>query len=384
MISLPNASEFEANADAFVSHLVSWYAAEARVLPWREDPSPYRVWVSEVMLQQTQVATVIGYFERWMLHFPDLDTLAKASEDEVMTLWAGLGYYRRAKNLKRAAEIIVRDMNGETPSQLSDWLRLPGVGPYTAGAICAFALGQNVASVDGNVERVLSRYFGIRGDLSRSLARKVLLTVADEIASLGQASVVNQAMMDLGAGLCGRQAQCDSCPLSAWCFAFRHGLAHVLPEKRKRPAKRLEYRLALRLSDKSGHILLAHRRSELSLLGGLWEFPMIEAKAQMVPQADRVKPRLVSLRETAWQAAWSELQMEPLLLLKDFNVLPGQVRHLFTHIDLRVGRDLAEISEEGSALALGPTTDYDLYAWVLPELLSSYPMSTLMHRLCFV
>lgn len=374
-------AQLKASAQAFVETLLPWYKATARVLPWQENPTPYRVWVSEVMLQQTQVATVIAYYERWMQRFPDLKSLANASEDEVMSMWAGLGYYRRARNLKRAAEIVVRDLGGQTPMQLSEWLQLPGVGPYTAGAICAFALGQDVAAVDGNVERVLSRYFGIRGDLSGGPTRKLLLNLADAIAHCGQAATINQAMMDLGSSLCGRSPKCEQCPLSKTCFGFGHGLAQSLPEKKKRVAKRLEHRLVLRLCDVRGHMLLAHRRSDIGLLGGLWELPMIQARAQLMPELEQLKPRIVQLRENAWQTAWAELQAEPTSVLEGFSSEAGYLRHLFTHIDMRVALDLAKISANGLLLELKPTVDYDSFVWTPIELLGNYPMSTLMQRL---
>ncbi|NNE44012.1 MAG: A/G-specific adenine glycosylase [Gemmatimonadetes bacterium] len=257
---------------AYRTALVDWYRRSARRLPWRSDPTPYRVWVSELMLQQTRVETVIPYFERFLRRFPDYRSLAEATEEEVMEAWSGLGYYRRARSLHRGAQVILEEHQGEFPRQEEDVLALPGIGPYTAGAIRSIALGQPAPILDGNVIRVLTRVFGIRGDVSRAATRSRLWALAADVVREGEPGEVNQAQMELGALVCHPRApDCDSCPLAAVCTARRDGLTAELPEL---PPKRATVDVArcVLLVRREGQVLLRRRLPE-EISPGLWDLP---------------------------------------------------------------------------------------------------------------
>lgn len=217
--------------------LTDWFAQNARDLPWRRDHSPYRVWVSEVMAQQTQIATVVPYFERWMDRFPDVAVLADADEAEVMRMWEGLGYYRRARNLHAAAGRIVEQFSGQFPENYDDVLSLPGVGRYTAGAILSIALNQRHPILEGNTVRVFSRWVGLRGDPASTVNQKFLWSFAQTLLprrsgdrSRGPAAV-NQAAMELGALICSPKPNCPACPVARRCAAGRLGLQDEIPGK---------------------------------------------------------------------------------------------------------------------------------------------------------
>ena len=252
--------------------LVRGFEREHRPMPWRSDPSPYKVWVSEIMLQQTQVATVIPYFDRFIRRFPSFESLASAEQQDVLKLWEGLGYYSRARNLHRAARMIV-ERHGGTPPQTADALRnLPGVGPYTAAAIASIAFGEAVPSVDGNVLRVCSRLWGLDTPMrDKALADDVRARLRPLIATVNP-SHFNQAMMETGALVCKpRNPDCEHCLLARHCVAFKTGRTAVLPVVAK-ATRTPHYRVAVGVVWKRGRILIA-RRGEEQMLGGLWEFP---------------------------------------------------------------------------------------------------------------
>jgi A/G-specific adenine glycosylase len=252
--------------------LVRWYRANARDLPWRADPSPYRVWVSEIMLQQTRVETVVPYYLRFLGRFPDYRSLAAASEEEVLEAWSGLGYYRRARSLREGARAVLERHGGEFPAGEREALALPGIGPYTAGAIRSIALGIRAPIVDGNVERVLSRVFGVRGDVSRAPARGILWDLARQAVERGEPGEVNQAQMELGALVCKPAApDCARCPLESRCFAARNGRVGELPQL---PAKRVPVPVqrTVLLVRRGGDVLL-RRRPPGELLPGMWDLP---------------------------------------------------------------------------------------------------------------
>ena len=210
-----------------IGRLLAWYDAERRELPWRVDTDPYRVWVSEIMLQQTTVAAVVPYFERWMRRFPDVAALAEATEEEALSIWQGLGYYRRCRNLRDAAKIVSRT---GWPVDLSGWMSLPGVGAYTAGAVCSIAFGLRVPAVDGNVERIYAR---VCGDRSLDL-KKPARTWAAALVLHDRPGDLNQALMDLGAMVCRpADPRCECCPISALCTAFQESRQASLPTSRK-------------------------------------------------------------------------------------------------------------------------------------------------------
>ncbi|MFN8177108.1 MAG: A/G-specific adenine glycosylase [bacterium] len=257
---------------AYRAALVPWYREAARDLPWRREPTPYRVWVSEIMLQQTRVETVIPYFERFLGRFPTIAALAAASDEAVLEAWSGLGYYRRARNLHAGAKEIVRRHAGRFPDDLRDVRDLPGIGRYTAGAILSIALGEREPIVDGNVTRVLCRVFGEAGDVSKAVTSKRLWRIAAEVVAEGPPAVVNQAQMELGALVClPKRPRCAACPCAALCVARRTGRVDALP---RLPAKRasVDVARAVLLVRSDGRVLLRRRR-EGEVSPGLWDLP---------------------------------------------------------------------------------------------------------------
>jgi len=265
-----------------LKRLESWFQRQKRVLPWRDQPSIYRVWISEIMLQQTQVVAVVPYFEKFIARFPSVEVLAKASEEEVMKYWAGLGYYSRARNLRLAAQEIVR--SGRFPDTREAWLELPGIGPYTAGAILSIATHQPIPILDGNVERVLSRLRCVsrkNGDVAfkSRLWRisEIFVTAADRHQI--DPSITNQALMELGATLCSpRKPACLLCPLQELCRAAQTGTQDHYPPKKK-PKKWIQVKERLHcLLDDSGRVLL-RRRQKGEWRAGLWDLMDDEPKS---------------------------------------------------------------------------------------------------------
>jgi A/G-specific adenine glycosylase len=252
--------------------LLTWYRRHQRDLPWRRTSDPYAVWVSEIMLQQTQVATAIPYYERFMKRFPTAKKLATAPLDRVLKAWEGLGYYSRCRYLHRAAKVVVEEFDGRLPESVQELRRLPGIGRYTAGAISSIAFGLREPVLDGNVIRVLCRLFRIRGNPKGAAKQKRLWKLAESLLPNRDAGLFNQAMMDLGATICTpRGPHCDVCPVRKHCLAFAHGEQEELPVKSRRPALP-HYDIAAGVVRRGGKILIA-RRKESGLLGGLWELP---------------------------------------------------------------------------------------------------------------
>jgi A/G-specific adenine glycosylase len=292
--------------DPIAKDLLKWYDLERRVLPWREHPSPYRTWVSEVMLQQTRVDTVLPYFERFMARFPTVEDLASAELDEVLGLWSGLGYYSRARNMHRTAK-LVRD-KGLFPFDISGLRQLPGIGEYMAAAIASIALGQDVATVDGNIARVMSR---LHADAS---PRKSMWAHARAHLPAGRAGDYNQALMDLGARIClSRGPLCQECPISAHCQALEaNQVSKFPPPKKKRAVPTV--RLACIVVPNSTGFWFGRRPPE-GLWGGLWELPTVD----LPPSANDV---------VEYASRWFQGPVRPL----------GQIRHILTHrvIELHV------------------------------------------------
>jgi A/G-specific adenine glycosylase len=266
----------------FTERLLAWFEVHGRHdLPWQKDPTPYRVWVSEVMLQQTQVATVIPYYERFMARFPDVQALAASPLDEVLHLWTGLGYYARARNLRACAQALVAHHGGEFPEDLDAVVALPGIGKSTAGAILALSRGSRHPILDGNVKRVLSRVFGIAGDPGSAAVIDKFWAQAEACTPTANVGAYTQAIMDLGATVCSRaNPACTVCPMSTGCVAALEGRQTELPSpKQKRLRGSREATLLIAESGKDGSIaVLVERRPAAGLWGGLWSPPQFESE----------------------------------------------------------------------------------------------------------
>jgi len=262
--------------DDFAARALAWFDAHGRKdLPWQRDVTPYRVWVSEIMLQQTQVQTVVPYFERFVARFPDVVALADAPLDEVLHFWSGLGYYARARNLHRAARAIRDRYGGRLPVDVAAVAALPGVGRSTAGAVLSLALGQRHAILDGNVKRVLARHFAVDGWPGQAAVARRLWELAEALTPATRVANYNQAMMDLGATVCTRaRPRCSSCPLASTCLAHRQADPSAYPGRK--PSRTLPVRSArlLIVRDPAGRVLL-ERRPPTGIWGGLWSLPQI-------------------------------------------------------------------------------------------------------------
>jgi len=258
---------------AFRRKMIHWFRKEQRDLPWRHTGDPYRIWISEIMLQQTQVATVLPYYREFLGRFPTIRRLATAPLSRVLASWAGLGYYIRTRRLHRTAKMIVRNYSGKFPDRYEDLLSLPGIGRYTAGAILSIAFGKKFPVLDGNVERVLARIMAIRGDIKAPACQKLLWAMAEDLVPAHAPSEFNQAMMELGATVClPRQPQCGRCPVRSFCRANRLNLETSLPQIRRSPNAQLIHRVAAVIRDQQNRVLLWQRQGK-TLLRGFWEFP---------------------------------------------------------------------------------------------------------------
>ena len=259
--------------------LLKWWKAHGRKdLPWQKNSSIYKTWISEIMLQQTQVITAIDYFERFIIRFPNLKTLAEANMDDVLFLWSGLGYYSRARNLHTSANIIKNDFRGRFPRDLEALISLPGIGPSTAGAILSLSNIEPRPILDGNVKRVLARFFGIHGHYSESGVNKKLWELSTLITPKEDFANYTQAIMDLGATVClPRNPNCRSCPCNTDCFAYQKDLSHILPTKKISKKKKTiaEYFLIIRFEDES---FILEKRHNQGIWGGLWSLPQVNIK----------------------------------------------------------------------------------------------------------
>ncbi len=299
----------------FAQRLLKWFSLHGRhMLPWQINPTPYRVWISEVMLQQTQVATVIPYYQRFMARFPEVDALAAAPLDEVLHLWTGLGYYARARNLSACAKVLAVKHGGVFPNQIEDVMALPGIGRSTAGAILALSRGIHHPILDGNAKRVLARVFGIAGDPGSKTVLAALWSQADACTPHQEVAAYTQAIMDLGATLCTRlRPACPRCPMNTHCIAALEGRQQELPgRKLKRNRSSREATLLIAQTGSPGSTaVLVERRPDSGLWGGLWSPP------QFANQRDAL--------------AWCEREFA----VADAAVL-SPIDHAFTHFDLRL------------------------------------------------
>lgn len=269
----------------FSKHLIQWYLQNKRDLPWRKNSNPYRVWLSEIMLQQTRVAQGMPYFFKFTEAFPVVNDLADAPEEQVLKLWQGLGYYSRARNLHATAKHITYELNGEFPHSYKELLKLKGVGDYTAAAIASICYGEPVPVVDGNVYRVLSRYFGIETDISSSSAKAEFRAVAAQHLPKGKASEFNQAMMEFGALQCvPKSPDCSTCVLNADCVAYNTGRVNSLPVKLKKTKVTNRYFNYIVVNDAAGNSIVK-KRSGKGIWHNLYEFPLIETETA-VPETE--------------------------------------------------------------------------------------------------
>ncbi|MEE8122391.1 MAG: A/G-specific adenine glycosylase [Anaerolineales bacterium] len=331
--------------------LLGWYREHGRDLPWRRSKDPYALWISEIMLQQTRVETVIPYYTRWMEQLPGIQSLARATTDDVLSLWEGLGYYRRAHNLRKAARKILEEFNGAIPNQIADLKRLPGVGAYTAAAIAALAFNVDTLALDGNLRRVIARLIDLEDDPRRRQGERRIREWADEMMPSGHAGEFNQALMDLGATICTpRKPQCGLCPLMPSCLAYARGtqLERPIP----RPGIRVPlYQVSAAVIQRTDTVLIG-RRPEGKLLGGLWEFPG--------GKQDPGESMEACLRREIEE----ELGVDVLV-----GVLFGIFPHAYTHFKVNVHAYRCKIlSREPQAL------DHDQLCWVALPDLEDYPM----------
>ncbi len=293
-----------------VPYLLHWYGRNARILPWREQPKPYYVWVSEIMLQQTRVEAVKGYFDRFLAELPDIRALALAEEEKLLKLWEGLGYYNRVRNMQKAAKQVVEEFGGELPADYEKLKTLPGIGSYTAGAIASIAFGLREPTVDGNVLRVLKRVAASRDDITKEKVKRELEDDVRKILPKERPGDLNQSLMELGATVClpNGKPLCEQCPVMHLCKAFHEGCEMEIPVKPPKKERRIEERtvFVIRFQDS----IALHRRAPKGLLAGLWEFPNV--KGHLTPEEVKL--------------LFPGQQME---LLPD-------AKHIFSHVEWRM------------------------------------------------
>ena len=310
--------------------LLPWYAANRRDLPWRQTKDPYRIWLSEIMLQQTRVEAVKGYYSRFLQALPTVGDLARVEDGVLLKLWEGLGYYSRARNLKKAAGVILERHHGVFPGQYEEVLALPGVGEYTAGAICSIAFGQKTAAVDGNVLRVYSRLMADATPIDSPAFKKQVRRELEAIYPQ-QAGDFTQALMELGATVCGpnRKPDCGNCPCRAFCRGFAAGVAEALPVKPPKKPRREEEKTVLILRCEGQYALV--KRPDTGLLAGMWQFPERPGKMELA----QVLQTLDGIREVYRQV---------------------EKNHIFTHIEWKMRGFYLEMSEKSGE-----------YQWFTPE-----------------
>ena len=322
------------NLSALPQVLLPWYRENRRCLPWREDRNPYHIWLSEIMLQQTRVEAVKGYYTRFLAALPDIRSLAQCDDEVLHKLWEGLGYYSRVRNLKKCAQVIEAQYGGEFPTDHAQVLSLPGIGPYTAGAICSIAFNQPTPAVDGNVLRVVSR---LRNDPSPIDLPQTRQDVTARLAAIypQDAGDFTQALMELGATVCGpnRKPDCESCPCKGFCLAFLEGNPQTLPVKSPKKGRRQENLTVFILSCDGRYAL--EKRPEKGLLAGLWQFPNLPGNLD-------TEQALEALRERG---------LHPRELLRE-----SRKTHIFTHIQWNMKGIYLEVDSPGGG-----------FQWMTPE-----------------
>ncbi len=320
--------------------LLPWYDREKRSLPWRDIVTPYRTWVSEIMLQQTRVQAVLPYFERFMAAAPDVPALAELAEDRLLSLWQGLGYYSRARSLHRSARVMVEQYGGCLPDTYTDLIQLPGIGDYTAGAILSIAFGQAIPAVDGNVLRIAARLTACGDNVLDTRTRQHVRDALAAIMPIDRPGDFNQAMMDLGAAVClPKNPICESCPAASLCAARAAGLQSQLPVRAKNTAKPEKDLTVFLLTTPDGRTAL-RRRPETGLLSGLWEYPNTEGALTETLAAQQL--REWGLTPLAWEKRFSD-------------------RHIFTHLRWNMTVFRLTVAGDGPPDWVWASEDRDLY-----------------------
>lgn len=341
----------------FRNALLDWFDSYQRDMPWRNTREPYRIWVSEVMLQQTQVKKVVGYYEKFIARFPDVHELAVAALQDVLKAWEGLGYYARARNLHKAAKVIVEELDGEIPNDYHAFRKLPGVGDYSAAAVQSIAFNAPYAAVDGNIKRVLARLFLMEVPINDSASAKQFQQKADELLDSEVPGLFNQAMMELGATICRPQSPtCLVCPVNTFCEAFSTARQEEFPVRRERKPPP-EHHIAVGVIYKAREVLITQRQLD-GLLGGLWEFP---------------GGRLAE-GETAEEACIRYIAEVVNLSVTNVRYLT-RVRHAFTHFKIVV--DVFQCDYQAGEVVLQGPRDA---RWVEIAALSDYPLPRAMHK----
>ncbi|MGE6258231.1 A/G-specific adenine glycosylase [Heyndrickxia sporothermodurans] len=344
-----NSTTESLNIEQFQDDLINWFKAEQRDLPWRKDQDPYKVWVSEIMLQQTRVDTVIPYFNRFIEKFPTIEKLSEADEESVMKAWEGLGYYSRVRNLQAAVREVHESYGGIVPNTPEGIKKLKGVGPYTAGAILSIAYGVPEPAVDGNVMRVISRILLIWEDIAKASSRKVFEAAIREMISHENPSYFNQALMELGALICTPTSpSCLLCPVREHCQAFFEGVQDQLPVKTKKKSVRHVELVAAVLKDDNNRFLI-HKRSDKGLLANLWEFPNVE------------KSKLIKSKNILQDFLKDDYHIE-INLDKSFTDIQHVFSHLTWDIEVYSGQIIGTV-EENETLKLVTEEELTNYAF---------------------
>lgn len=307
--------------EAMNGPLLSWYGEHARILPWRENPESYRVWISEIMLQQTRVEAVKPYFAQFMEELPDIRALAEVEEERLLKLWEGLGYYNRARNLKKAARVVMEKHGGKLPASYESLLKLPGIGSYTAGAIASIAYGIPVPAVDGNVLRVISRVLASKEDILKQSVKRQMEEDLKRTMPREQASAFNQGLIEIGAIVCvpNGQPKCGECPLASICLARKQGLLDSIPYKTPKKPRKIEERTILLIE--SGSQIAIQKRPDHGLLASLYEFPNLEGRRT----EEEVAEMLAGL-----SADGSEEDRAQLIERIE---KAGDAKHIFSHVE---------------------------------------------------
>ena len=332
------------NGSEFTSAVLAWYDRGHRDLPWRHTKDAYRIWISEIMLQQTRAETVVSYYERFLERYPTVRDLANAPEEDVLKSWEGLGYYSRARSLQKAARMIVGEFGGELPRDVDKLRSLPGIGDYTAGAIASIAFGIPAAAVDGNVERVICRYYAVEDEVGTPAVRRQVTAMTQALVPFDRPGAFANAMMEMGATMCTpRNPACLLCPVRETCQGFAKGIAQELPHKPKKKAQRVENRAVLLVF--CGERVLITKRKE-KLLGGLFVFPDV-------------------LEESDPAALCAALETQGIRAAYDEHI--GHARHVFTHLIWEM---------DVHALIADEMTEIPNGQWVTHDELEALPLPT--------